>query len=103
MFWVGKMFTFPKSSSPSSTKPKVYLVNECNTSKQWILSPLAIGRSKDTKARILGLGIPKGASRLAMKSDNWLKLMNCVACGSYLKQILGCGHFPIITYYYNGL
>ena len=78
--------TLPKSSSPSSTKPRVYFVRECKTSKQWILSPFAIGRSKLTRAKILGFGIPKGESRLAIKSDNWLKLMNCVAWGSYLKK-----------------
>ena len=80
-----KTLTLPKSSSPSSTNPKVYFVSECKTSKQCILSPFAIGRSKLTRAKILGLGIPKGESRLAIKSDNWLKLMNCVAWGSYLK------------------
>lgn len=78
--------TLPKSSSPSSTKPKVYLVNECKTSKQWILSPLAIGKSKLTNAKMFGLGIPRGESRLAMKSESWLKLMNWVAWGSYLKK-----------------
>ena len=80
-----KTLTLPKSSSPSSTNPKVYFVRECKTSKQCILSPFAIGRSKLTRAKILGLGIPKGESRLAIKSDNWLKLMNWVAWGSYLK------------------
>ena len=84
------LITLLKSSELSSMKPKVYLVRECRTSRQWILSPLAMGRSKLTKARILGLGIPKGASRLAMKSDIWWKLMNCVACGSNLCGKISC-------------
>ena len=48
---------------------------------------LAIGRSKETMARVFGLGIPRGGSKLPMKSDIWLNVMNCVACGSNLKQL----------------
>ena len=35
-------------------------------------------------ARVFGLGIPRGGSKLPMKSDIWLNVMNCVACGSNL-------------------
>ena len=129
-----------KSSVSSSMKPRVYLVKECSTSRQWILSPcedlmqeffvyseyiscshsrfachlqylpsatiilkswglyflksrtLAIGRSKETMARVFGLGIPSGGSKLPMKSDIWLNVMNCVACGSnlYIMKCLNC-------------
>ena len=43
-----------------------------------------MGRSKETMARLFGFGIPRGGSKLPMKSDIWLKVMNCVACGSNL-------------------
>ena len=79
------MTTLLKSSDPSSTNPRVYLVSEWRTSRQWILSPLAMGRSKLTRASVLGLWMPRGESREAMKSDIWWKLMNCVAWGSYLR------------------
>ena len=45
-----------------------------------------MGRSKDTRATVFGLGIPNGESKLAIKSDNWLKLINWVAWGSYLGE-----------------
>jgi hypothetical protein len=45
-----------------------------------------MGKLKLTRATIFGLGIPRGGSRLAMKSDSWVKRMNCVACGSYLHR-----------------
>ena len=76
-----------KSSDSSSTKPRVYLVRLCSTSRQWILSPLAMGRSKLTIANMLGLWMPRGGSRLLMKSDIWLKVINWVACGSYLDHL----------------
>ncbi len=66
-----RWLTLLKSSDPSSTKPRVYLVRLWSTSRQWILSPLAMGRSKLTKARVLGLGMPRGESSEAMKSDIW--------------------------------
>lgn len=72
-------------SSVSSTWPSTCLTKACRISKQWILSPFAMGRLKLTKATVLGLLIPKGGSRDAIKSDNWLKPINCVAWGSYLK------------------
>lgn len=33
---------------------------------------------------MLGLGMPRGGSKDAIKSESWVKLMNCVAWGSYL-------------------
>ena len=51
------------------------------------MSPLAIGRSKLTMASVFGLGIPSGGSRLPIKSDIWLKVINWVACGSNLKRM----------------
>ena len=74
------------NSSVSSTCPRTCFVRACRISRQWILSPLAIGRSKETKATVLGFGIPNGLSKLDMKSDSWLKFMNCVAWGSYLMK-----------------
>ena len=59
---------------------------------------LAIGRSKETMARVFGLGIPRGGSKLPMKSDIWLNVMNCVACGSNLKQL----HYEVIPFAGNG-
>ena len=47
-----------------------------------------MGRSKETMARLFGFGIPRGGSRLPMKSDIWLNVMNCVACGSNL--VINC-------------
>ena len=49
----------------------------------------AMGRSNETIARLFGFGIPRGGSKLPMKSDIWLKVMNCVAWGSNLVKILG--------------
>lgn len=77
--------TFLKSSV-SSTCPSTYFTSECKMSRQWILFPRAIGKLKLTRATMLGLGIPRGGSRLAMKSDSWVKRMNCVAWGSYLHR-----------------
>lgn len=74
--------------SVSSTCPKTCLTNEWRMSKQWILFPLAIGRLKLTRATVLGLEMPNGGSKDAMKSESWAKLMNCVACGSYLQHNL---------------
>lgn len=71
--------------SVSSTCPKTCLTKAWRISKQWILLPLAMGRLKLTKATVFGFDIPNGGSRDAMKSDSWVKLMNWVACGSYLK------------------
>ena len=48
----------------------------------------AMGRSKETMARLFGFGIPKGGSKLPMKSDIWLNVMNWVACGSNLLKIV---------------
>ena len=48
-----------------------------------------MGRSKETMARLFGFGIPRGGSKLPMKSDIWLKVMNCVAWGSNLVKLLG--------------
>ena len=75
--------TFLKSSV-SSTCPSTYLTSECRMSRQWILLPRAMGKLKLTRATMLGLGIPRGGSKLAIKSDSCVKRMNCVACGSYL-------------------
>ena len=80
------IITLLKSSELSSINPRVYFVSEWRTSKQWILSPLAIGKSKLTRARRFGFGIPNGASKLAMKSDIWWKLINWVAWGSNLRK-----------------
>jgi hypothetical protein len=77
--------TFLKSSV-SSTCPNTYFTSECKISRQWILFPRAIGKLKLTRATMLGLGIPRGGSRLAMKSESWVKRMNCVAWGSYLHR-----------------
>lgn len=77
--------TFLKSSV-SSTCPSTYFTSECRMSRQWILFPRAMGKLKLTRATMLGLGIPRGGSRLAMKSDSWVKRMNCVAWGSYLHR-----------------
>ena len=74
-----------RKSSDSSTCPRTCLTSACRMSRQWILLPFAIGRLKLTNATILGLEIPNGGSRLAMKSLNCEKFMNCVACGSYLR------------------
>lgn len=75
--------TFLKSSV-SSTCPSTYFTSECKMSRQWILLPRAMGRLKLTRATMLGLGIPRGGSKLAIKSDSCVKRMNCVAWGSYL-------------------
>lgn len=72
--------------SVSSTCPKTCFTKEWRMSKQWILLPLAIGRLKLTRATVLGLEIPKGGSKDAMKSESCAKLMNWVACGSYLEE-----------------
>ena len=77
--------TFLKSSV-SSTCPSTYLTSECKMSRQWILLPRAMGKLKLTRATMLGLGIPRGGSKLAIKSDSWVKRMNCVAWGSYLNR-----------------
>jgi hypothetical protein len=61
--------TFLKSSV-SSTCPSTYFTSECKMSRQWILFPRAMGKLKLTRATIFGLGIPRGGSRLAMKSDS---------------------------------
>lgn len=71
--------------SVSSTCPKTCLTKEWSMSKQWILLPLAMGRLKLTRATVLGLAMPNGGSKDAMKSESWAKLMNWVACGSYLE------------------
>ena len=47
-----------------------------------------MGRSKETMARLFGLGIPRGGSKLPMKSDIWLKVMNWVAWGSNLGKLI---------------
>lgn len=60
------------------------MTNACRISKQWILLPLAIGKLKLTKATVLGLGMPRGGSKDAMKSESCEKAMNWPACGSYL-------------------
>lgn len=73
-------------SSDSSTCPRTCLTSACRMSRQWILLPFAMGRLKLTNATTLGFDIPSGGSRLAMKSLNCEKLINCVACGSYLKK-----------------
>lgn len=75
--------TFLKSSV-SSTCPSTYLTSECKMSRQWILLPRAMGKLKLTRATMFGLGIPRGGSKLAIKSDSCVKRMNCVAWGSYL-------------------
>lgn len=72
-------------SSDSSTCPRTCLTSACRMSRQWILLPFAMGRLKLTNATTLGFDIPSGGSRLAIKSLNCEKLINCVACGSYLK------------------
>jgi hypothetical protein len=77
--------TFLKSSV-SSTCPSTYFTSECKMSRQWILFPRAMGKLKLTKATMLGLGIPRGGSKLAIKSDSWMKRMNCVAWGSNLHR-----------------
>ena len=75
-------------SSDSSTCPRTCFTSACKISRQWILLPFAIGRLKLTNATTLGFDIPRGGSRLAMKSLSWENLMNCVACGSYLNVIV---------------
>lgn len=75
-----------RKSSDSSTCPRTCLTSECRMSRQWILLPFAIGRLKLTNATMLGFDIPRGGSRLAMKSLNCEKFINCVACGSYLRN-----------------
>lgn len=73
-------------SSDSSTCPRTCLTSACRMSRQWILLPFAMGRLKLTNATTLGFDIPSGGSRLAIKSLNCEKLINCVACGSYLEK-----------------
>lgn len=75
------------NSSVSSTWPRTCLTRAWRMSKQWILLPRAIGRLKLTKATTFGLGMPRGGSRLAIKSASWPNLMNWVAWGSNLKQV----------------
>lgn len=72
------------NSSDSSTCPSTCLTRECKISRQCILFPFAMGKLKLTNATTFGFGIPKGGSRLAIKSLSWVNRMNCVACGSYL-------------------
>jgi len=45
-----------------------------------------MGKLNATMATVFGLGSTKGGSKLDKNSDNWSKLMNCVACGSYLEK-----------------
>lgn len=71
-------------SSDSSTCPRTCLTSACRMSRQWILLPFAMGRLKLTNATTLGFDIPNGGSRLAIKSLSCEKLINWVACGSYL-------------------
>lgn len=75
-------------SSDSSTCPSTCLTRACRMSRQWILLPFAMGRLKLTNATTLGFDIPRGGSRLAMKSLSCENRMNCVACGSYLDKEL---------------
>lgn len=79
--------TFLKSSD-SSTWPRTCFTRAWRISRQWILFPLAMGRLKLTRATVFGFGIPRGGSRLAIKSDSCWKRMNCVAWGSYLKKAI---------------
>jgi hypothetical protein len=93
-----RIHTFLKSSV-SSTCPSTYLTSECKMSRQWILFPRAMGKLKLTRATMLGLGIPRGGSRLAMKSDSWVKRMNCVAWGSYLHRQKTILQESVITFW----
>lgn len=58
-------------------------------SRQWILLPFDMGKLNETSATVFGFEIPRGGSRDAIKSDNCENGMNCVACGSYLKEAEG--------------
>lgn len=56
-----------------------------------------MGKLKETSATVLGFDIPNGGSKEAIKSESCAKWINCVAWGSYLKNVYVVHMFVVVV------